>query len=279
MSSEVRALLVFLLILGLGWIGYPYAFSDDGRVHVVLAEVRGQVEVESGGERAAAHSGDAVQASDRLVAGKDGSAVLAIGADNTVTIERDTRVEITAVDGTGVRLSLADGRVHATVRPGGPRVAVEAGASVVTGADADFDVARGPEGVGVQASRGAVQVDGVAVSAGQRTLVPPDGPALQMPASEALLLDVAWPKAPRTASATVEVAGQTEPGARVRIVARSGTVEVRADSGGAFHAPVALEEGENDLSVEAVNVFGQTRRAPWHVVRDSTPPVIGVEIR
>lgn len=279
MSSEVRALLVFLLILGLGWIGYPYAFSDDGRVHVVLAEVRGGVEVESGGARAAAHDGDPIAASDRLYAGPDGSAVLAIGADNTVTIERNTRLEITAVDGTGVRLSLADGRVHATVRPGGPRVAVAAGSSVVTAADADFEVARGEAGVGVQTSRGSVQVDGAPLGSGQRAVIPVDGPALQMPAAEALLLDVAFPKARRTAASTVEVVGQTEPGARVRIVARAGTVEVRADGDGAFRAPVALAEGDNELTVEAVNVFGQSRRAPWHVVRDSTPPVIGVEIQ
>ena len=79
MSAELRALLVFFLIVALGWVGYASVFSDAAGVQVVLYEVQGRVEVESGGTRSAAEVGSAIGSSDRISAGEDGRAVLALG--------------------------------------------------------------------------------------------------------------------------------------------------------------------------------------------------------
>jgi hypothetical protein len=279
MSAELRALLVFFLIVALGWVGYASVFSDAAGVQVVLYEVQGRVEVESGGTRSAAEVGSAIGSSDRIFAGEDGRAVLALGGENRVTLERNTSVQVTSVDSTGVRLSLEDGRVRATVRSGGPTLGVRAGAREVSATDADFDVTRGADGVGVTTARGSVTVDGMAIADGQRAILPPTGDPLQMPASESLLLQMSWPEAARTAAPTVLLAGQTEPMAKVRVRTPTARAETQSDKLGNFQVTIALGEGENEVLVEATNVFGQASEARWKVARDSTPPKIGVEIQ
>ncbi len=278
MSVEVRAFLAFILIVALGWVGYQELFSDSAAVQVVLQDVHGDVQLRSAGGSAPARVGAQVGASDRLVAGADGQAVLAFGAENHVTLEANSSVQVTSVDETGVRLSLEDGRVQATVRPGSPALGITSGGRTVSAADADFTVVRGSGGVGVEASRGAVDVDGVQVAAGQRMLMADGAAPMQMPASDSLLLQVAWPGLARTSSATVRLVGTTEPGASVRVRTSGGDVRTTAGADGAFAVDAALGEGENVVSVEAVNVFGQVSKAEWHVARDSTPPRIGVHI-
>ena len=121
-------------------------------------------------------------------------------------------------------------------------------------------------------------MDGTEVKAGQRTLLPRDGTPLQMPTSDVLLLQMAWPTEQRTVAGTVRVQGTTEPGARVRAKTAAGTAEATAGRDGAFSVDVMLAEGENAVAVESVNIFGQVAKADWRVARDSTPPSIGVRI-
>lgn len=279
MNTELRALFAFLLIAALGWVGYSHVFSDASGVPVVLYEVQGRVEVESGGARSMAQLGGEIGPSDRIFAGDDGRAVLGLGGENRLTLEANTSVQITSVDTTGVRLSLENGRVRATVRSGGPGVAIQAGTRQITATDADFDITRGEDGVGVSTSRGAIDVDGVPLGDGQRAILPPQGDPLQLPASDSLLLQMSWPGATRTASPSVLVTGQTEPLARVRVQTSSARADTQSDKLGNFEVAIALGEGANVVVVEATNMFGQTSEARWTVARDSTPPKIGVEIQ
>jgi len=279
MNTELRALLVFFVIAALGWVGYAYVFSDASGVQVVLYDVQGRVEVESGGARSTAEVGNAIGASDRIFAGEDGRAVLALGGENRLTLERNTSVQVTSVDTTGVRLSLEDGRVRATVRSGGPKLGIQAGGREISATDADFNVNQGVDGVGVTTERGSVSVDGVAIANGQRAVLPPTGDPLQMPASESLLLQMSWPGATRTASPAVLLAGRTEPMSKVRVHTPTSHAETQSDKLGNFQVSIALGEGENEVVVEATNVFGQASEARWKVARDSTPPKIGVEIQ
>ncbi len=278
MTAELRALLALAVIAVLGWVGYQLLFSDSAAAAVVLSEVRGDVQVESGGQRGAATAGAPIHASDRLVSGADGSAVLAFGTQSRVTVQANTSVQVTSVDPTGVRLSLEDGRVQATVRPGGPRLGIDAAGRAIRADDADFEIVRSPDGVAVQSSRGAVDVDGAAVAAGDRTVIPSDGSPMQMPVSDALLLQMAWPAQDRTSTPKVRLTGTTEPSAKVTASTSAGTATTRADRAGAFVIEVALGEGENAVVVRAVNLFGQVAKAEWRVARDSTPPAIGVRI-
>lgn len=278
MTAEVRAFIAFILIVGVGWVGYQALFNDSTTVRVIVQEVQGSVELRSGNEAVPARVGAQVGAADRLVAGADGQVVLAFGAESRVTLESNSSLQVTSVDETGVRLSLEDGRVRATVRPGSPGLGIRSGGRTINAADADFSVVRSGEGVGVEAARGAVDVDGVPVVAGRRAVIVDGGTPMQVPASESLLLQVEWPGLERTPSETVRLVGSTEPGAKVRVRTAAGDAWTTAGPDGAFAAEAKLGEGENAVSVEAVNVFGQAATAEWHVARDSTPPRIGVKI-
>lgn len=278
MTAELRALLALLLIGGLGWAGYQVLFSDSTVVDVVLYDVHGNVLVESGGAKSTAAVGAHIGASDRLVSGDDGSAILGFGADSRVTLAPNTSVQVTSVDATGVKLSLENGRVKATVRSGGPGLGVTAGGRTVTASDADFSVARTVDGVGVETSRGRVEVDGDGLDAGERVIFPGDGTPLQLPAAEELLLQMVWPAEKRTASSQVHVTGRTEPGARLHATTSASAADARSAADGSFAFDIGIAEGENTVAVQAVNVFGQISKAEWEVSRDSMPPSIGVRI-
>lgn len=278
MSAELRALVALVVIALLGWVGYQALFTDSVAVAVVLQEVHGDVQVDAGGHRTAAAVGGQIGASDRLVSGADGRAVLTFGTESQVTLEPNTSVQVTSVDATGVKLSLEDGRVRATVRPGGPKLGVSAAGRSITATDADFDVARAGDEVGVQASRGSVSVDDAVLRAGERAVLPKTGTPLQLPASDELLLQVSWPAVKRTAGASVRVTGSTEPGAHVQARSGAGTAEARAAADGSFALDMPIGEGENTVELTVVNVFGQVAKAEWQVDRDSKPPAIGVHI-
>ncbi|MSP55216.1 MAG: hypothetical protein EXR69_06375 [Myxococcales bacterium] len=278
MSAEVKALLALLVIMVLGWVGYQVLFDTGSAARIVLRDVQGDVRVETGGREAAATVGGQIGASDRLVSGQDGRAVLAFGADSRVTLEPNTSVQITSVDATGVKLSLENGRVLATVRPGGPVLGLSAAGQTITASDAEFTVVRSLDAVGVESTRGSVTVDGAEVAAGSRTLFPVDGTPLQMPVSNTLLLQMVWPAQKRTAASQVRVTGTTEPGARVQARTGAGTALATAGSDGVFAFDIGIAEGENTVAVEVINVFGQVSAADWQVSRDSSPPAIGVQI-
>jgi hypothetical protein len=57
--------------------------------------------------------------------------------------------------------------------------------------------------------------------------------------------------------------------------------EVRAGPDGAFRAEVALEEGANDVEVEARDALGNSERARSRIDRQTRPPSgsVGVDYR
>jgi hypothetical protein len=200
-----------------------------------------------------------------------------------VTVEEKSAVRVVSLDQAGVKLELEGGRVQATVRPGAGSVGITADGQTVTGADADFQAVRGEDGtLAVVSSRGGLDVEGVEdttrLGEGQRLVSAPGGSALVAPASEDLLLQVAWPEAPRTREAVAEVHGHTEPGATVRVGHEGAWVEVKADKSGDFVARAPLTEGANDLRVEATSVLGTTAAVAHAVVRDTIAPNVSIGI-
>ncbi|MFN7143075.1 MAG: FecR domain-containing protein [Myxococcota bacterium] len=285
MSREIQALVLLLLVLGLGWLGYGALFGDEGGSGLTVAAVQGTVKrVGGSGEETLAAPGDALLPRERIVAGEGGRAVLSLGPESRVTLEEKSALRIVSADESGVRLELEGGKVQATIRPGSGQVGLSADGRTVTTEDADFTAARGEDGTfGVTTERGSVAVEGVEgatrLSAGERLVAAPGGSAFVAPASEELLLTVAWPAAARTREETVEVRGRTEPGAKVRIGQGGAWTVVSADPKGDFVARVPLAEGPNELKVEATSVLGEALTVASSVVRDTTAPSVGVEIR
>lgn len=285
MPKELQALAVLLAVLAVGWLAYGAIFGDTGGSRLEVAFVEGAVRrVDALGVEAPAEAGQALLPRDRIVAGAGGRAVLALGPDSRVTVEESSSLRIVAVDDAGVRLELEGGRVQATIRPGSGPVGISSDGRTVTTTDADFTAVRGDDGTfGVASTRGDLALDGVEgatkVSVGERLVAAPGGAAVVGRASEELLLSVAWPSATRTRAETVAVTGRTEPGATVRVGREGAWTVVKADPRGDFTARVPLDEGTNDVRVEATSVLGGATAVNSTVVRDTTAPSVGVEIR
>ena len=259
-------------------------FGDDG-ARLTVRTVSGDVRrVDGLGSSTQAVPGLALTAHDRIVAGASGSAELALGEDSRVRIDEKSSVQVLSADEKGVRLELEGGRVQATIRPGSGRLGISADGRSVSSEDADFTVVRGEDGtVGVVAERGGLDVEGMGdrsrLSAGERLVAAPDGGALVAPADEALLLAVDWPATERTRDEEIEVRGHTEPGATVQVGYEGAWVTVRAGKDGTFTARTRLREGENDVEVRATSVLGNALSASHVVVRDTTAPQLGLEIK
>jgi hypothetical protein len=80
-------------------------------------------------------------------------------------------------------------------------------------------------------------------------------PSKPAPIPEVLLLNVRFPDADTFRSRVARVDGKADPGSRIRI--GSNAVEVAAD--GTWTANVALDEGINEIRVEAADSIGNTR--------------------
>jgi hypothetical protein len=149
--------------------------------------------------------------------------------------------------------------------------------------DGDFTVRRADDGtLAVVNTRGELAVTGVEgtarLSEGQRLVAAPGGVGLVAPASEDLLLQVAWPAATRVRETATEVHGHTEPGATVRVGHPGAWMETKADVKGEFSARVPLAEGDNEIQVEATSVLGNATRVTQMVERDTLAPAVGAEV-
>ncbi len=283
MKRDVLAAAALLAFTGVAVLGYAVLFEGFGSAGLDVVELQGGVVLDDGAGPRALLRGTRVRAGGEVVAGADGRAVLAAGPDLRVTVAREAAVRLTAVTRDEVRLELERGRVEATVRAAGPRVAVEAGAARASAVDADFVAVREGLAVGFEASRGRVDLSGVegadVLEAGERVQAMGDGP-LRAVAGEALLLAVTPLPTTRVRAGTAGIAGKTAPGARVQVLRGAEVVAAgSAASDGAFRLEVALGEGDNRFVVEARDLFGAARVAEVQVTRDTTAPTIGVEVR
>lgn len=284
MSREVRALLMVAAIFVVGGIAFQFLFGDDPGERFQIVNVSGDVRhVVKGGQSDIAKQGDRLLAGDQIVSGDGGRAILGLGENTRVAVDASTSVTVLGVNAEGVRLELDGGRVQATVRPGGGRVGVVADGREIVAEDADFTAVVDDEGTfGVTSGRGSLALLGVAgvneIRPGDDLLIPRGGLPLSAPASEALLLQVAWPAQQRTRDHEVELTGKTQPRAKVVVSGGAKEVSAQADADGVFHVIVPLSEGENRLAVAATNMLGRQARVNAELVRDTKAPRVGVTL-
>lgn len=283
MKPELRALLVVLGIFVAGALGYRILFGDGAGERFRVVSVSGDVRHETAQGGGAAVAGATLAEGDRIVSGDGAQAVLGLGEGTRVAVDARSSVKVLGITDDGVRVELEGGKVTATVRPDGGRLGVTSGGTEFTADDADFTVVRGEDGtVGVATERGRVSATGPGgteeLTAGTELVVPTGGSPLRAPASEALLLQVAWP-APRTRESEVELEGSTQPGATITVTGGARPVSARAGADGTFRVKVPLGEGKNALAVRATSVLG--RAAPVanaELVRDTRAPSVGVTL-
>ena len=285
MSRELRALVVVALIFAAGAVGYRFLFASEAVDRFRVVTVVGSVQhIVVGGTGAVARPGDAIKAGDRIVSGDGSMAVLGLGGDTRVTVDANSSVTVRGVTVEGVKLELEEGKVRATVRPGSGRVDILSAGREVGSDDADFTAVVDEAGtLAIRSERGIAAVRGTCVrllKAGEDLIAPGEGGSLLIsPASEALLLHVAWPAVTRTREGEVEVGGTTQPGATVVVTGGARPITGKAGRDGRYRMKVPLAEGPNALRVSATSLLGRTAEvASAEVVRDTTAPSIGVTL-
>ncbi len=277
MRHQLQVLVAAALVLVLGYLGYVLLFGPERRAELVVVDARGTARrVDVDGSVADLEAGMALDRGQRVQVGADGEALLGLGPSSRLRLDAGSTLRVLAVEPSGVRVELEDGRLHATVRPDGPALGVHARGRAVFAEDADLAVGVDDGGgVSVRADRGGVRLDGFgqvdALDAGETTWALPDRPAVRGPAGEELLLDVRWPEG-AVARGEVDLEGRTSPYAAVRIGGPGEAVTTRAGADGHFRARVPLSEGENDLRVEARDPLGRVASDRHAVERDSTAP-------
>ncbi|HJN73398.1 MAG TPA: FecR domain-containing protein [Myxococcota bacterium] len=279
MRDVLTVLVVAVAVLALGLLGYRLFFGDEALDPLTIRRVEGDVRHEHEGARSAAEVGGILLPDDRLLAGEGGRAVLSFGEDSQLVVDQSSALRVLGEGSEGVRVELEDGRVEATVRRGGPVLDVVTGDREVRADEGTFTVARDDDSTWVQLDDGELSLTGFgevqALRAGEAIVANDGGAATRL--DEGLLLEVSWPEK-ATREESVEVAGTTDPGARVRIEGGYETVEVLADNSGSWRVEVRLREGDNALRVLAVDPLGRTRESPYELLRDTKPPTAEFQV-
>ncbi len=283
MKELIQPLLLAVAILLVGVGVYRVVFGLEEEPAVRVESVRGTVERQGREGVEVVKSGMRVGLEERIVVGAGSQAALTFGENMRLTLQSESSLRVLGSSGNGLRVELEDGRVQATVRPGGAELGVVAAGREVTADSARFTMGVGAaDSMGVEVREGRVSVAGVegveAVGQGERLVATAEGPLVQGAIPTRLLLEVQWPGAEATRSEKALIRGSTEPGAEVLAGGEAGAVRTVADPEGRFALEVALEEGENSLKLQARGVTGQEQTAESTLTRDSEAPTGRFEV-
>ena len=269
-------LLVAVVVILLGVAGYVALFDDDSVGAINLQRVSGDVEVHSRQGSGAGVTGQVLEPGDRVIANEGGQAVLAFGEASSIVLEERSSLKVRGAGEDGVEVELEGGRARAVVRAGDGTLGVLNGDRRVEASDATFQVGVDPDGaLAVGTEEGTVALQGFGdregLGPGERISLVPGGDPWVSDAERDLLLEVDPAKA-LIARREQTLTGTSDPGARLRIEGGLAPVEGRADGDGAWRLTVALSEGDNNLTVTAVDALGEETTVDWTVVVDTRPP-------
>jgi hypothetical protein len=245
---------------------------------VVMAE--GGVDAFRDGEWLAIRRGDRLTLQDLVRTAAGARAVLRLGASTEIELREKVEIRLDRLSGTGASVDLRRGKVVAHVVRAGDNLAITASETRTSNdGAAHFIVMAGDSGrVSVAATRGTARF-----ASGGRQVVVPQGsetfseggaaPAEPERIPEDVLLSVIWPEAERHA-AQVPVQGKVRPSSLVTV----NGVPIAVDASGRFVAAVPLEQGANDVKVEAEDLSGRRQTRTTTLVRQAArrPPLTAV---
>jgi hypothetical protein len=277
MKPQLQLLAIFLVVLGAGYWGYLQLFEEEGEVPgLVVLEIVGDVQLnrgQTGGGEVTV--GTELLQSDHLVVGAGGRAVLGLGEGTRLELDSDSTVQIVGIDRDGVMLELEEGRVQAKVQPGAPSVRVAHGAQSAGSEGGQFSFsATSEDEVLVRSSEGSVSLEGFGdlqtLEAGSYAKSVPGKPIISAEEAEELLLSIQWPEARARAEAESAVRGRTAPHAEVTLTVDGADTPVTANAAGEFSVDLDLQEGPNQIEIEAVDPLGRTKTETGEVEIIST---------
>lgn len=277
-SFMLAGILVIAFLLG-SFLLYRTLFEPAEATPAILVTVDGDVRVVSpGGASTQATAGTRVEQGASIRTRRDARSVLRVNGSSTVSIDSQSDVIVEAVAPEQARFLVNRGRLEADV-PEGDGQAVEVGARN-TGARVRTEggrVAVAADGYGsmsVVSSAGQSVVSSgdreVTLGAGEQVVVSGEEISDVMEIPTSILLKVAWPTVPEGATrhSELEVAGRADPGSILDVNGQA----VRVSADGTWTAIVPLEEGSNELKVEARDAAGHEASDEATVERDTRGP-------
>jgi hypothetical protein len=280
-ASE-RATLALALAAALGLFGgaYWYFFvrpetrPDTPPAEIetlVVVQLEGGVEVAGAeGRFRSAAPGTQLSIHDRIRTDDDGKVTLRGSDGATVRLSGATEARVDDLRRELKRLALRGGMIEADV-PDDPARLFELSLDDQGGAartrGAAFTASSNGKNTTVGARRGEVILSShgreVVIRSGQLAYLqagaPPEAP---QPIPPSLFLKVDWPASP-SRQKKLEVAGRTDPGARVQIQGKW----VPVGSDGRYHEELNLSEGSHELHLRAADVGG-------HLVDEKSPKIV-----
>lgn len=273
-----RAALVLALLaafLGGGAVLYRAMFSGaDERRTWIVSSYSGSVQVRIGsGEWTDVGMKTPLSDGDRIRVGSDGEATL-LRDDSQVTVRASSELAISQLNEDASRFQVALGHVFVEARGDAVSLRSESGARV-DARDAGLAMTVRPDGwTQVKVKRGTADFTAEGqtekLAEGQESHAEagkPPSKAAPIPTS--ILQNVRFPDADTFTVQLARVEGRADPGARLKVAGKP--VEVALD--GTWSADVPLEEGLNQIEVEATDALGTTqveRSQPLRV--DTTAP-------
>ena len=269
----IAALLAAFLAAGAVLYGLLFR-SDPERRTWAVSTLTGTVEVSlAGGAWQAAGVRDPMADGDRIRTAADGEVTLTHQSSH-VTVRASTQIEVSQLNAGSSRFQLAEGQIFVEARGDKVSMRTRSGANV-DAEDAGVGMTVKPNGwAQVIVKRGTADFTSMDqtehLTEGQEAHAEAGGrPSKPAPIPDVLLLNVRFPDAETFNSKVARVEGKADPGSRVRVASHE--VEVGAD--GVFAAEVVLDEGINEIRVEATDSVGNSRTERSEPIRvDTTAP-------
>jgi hypothetical protein len=273
-----RTLVVLALVaafLATGVLVYLRVFRpQDDRPTWIVASYTGAVQAQvSGGAWKDVELKLELRDADRVRTGADGECTL-LRDDSQVTVRSDTELMVSLLAAEASRFQMSAGQIAVEARGDGISIRTGAGARVdakeaslgMTVRDDGWTQVKVKRGSADLSSNDQVEHVNEGKEAHAAAGAPPSKP---VPIPVSILSNVRFPDADTFNSRLARVEGRADPGARVRVGGRS--VDVGPD--GAWATDIQLEEGMNQIEVEATDSLGTDQVERSHPIRvDVTAP-------
>lgn len=271
-KAHVVIIALVAAFLAAGAVIYGLVFQPDPERRTwIVSTLTGSVEVSlGGGAWQAGVMRQAMTDGDRIRTAGDGEVTLTHQSSH-VTVRAATQVEVSQLSADSSRFQLTEGQIFVEAR--GDRVSMRTRSGAAMDArDAGVGMTVKPNGwAQVIVKRGSADFTGLDrtehLKEGEEAHADAGGrPSKPAPIPDVLLLNVRFPDAETFRSKIAHVDGRADPGSRVRV--GSHDVEVGAD--GTWSADVVLEEGINEIRVDAADSIGNTRTERSQPIRVDT---------
>ncbi len=281
---------VGVLVIGLGAFNFlvapPVPSTPGQSAGALIGAAVGQVEVRRGGAArwTPAKVGEALANGDQIRTGRFSEATVNLRGASAVTISPTSVFVVGQEQLKRSSFELGEGQIVAAIpdEAGRQYEFRSKGSEAIASAEkGEFSLVTDGQGtVVVDTRRGSVKLRSkgkqVEVVRGKRSVVRPEQtPSDPLPVPTSVALQVRWP-ARKSIKTKTRISGTTAAAAMVTV----NGIQVRADAQGEFSLDVPLQEGKNQVVVNATDASGNSisRKSP-EILVDTRPPDLKVDAK